>query len=316
MKKSRKSPSFPKNRKVPQIKKAPANLMRPQEAFFILDSFSANDIDRWQDNHKNLYEFYWNEYSYYAHFRTQKAEFLRNALLEKSNSLNFKDWYRCVDSAYLTKPLFATGSRVSLQGGRFNIGQVDSGKFPSFSALYLAENEETAFKEKFQIKNTNSFFDSSDFGLRKKSSFHFFRINGRLDNVIDIRSPENLKPFLKQIKKLTPPNELIEKARKLGLNPPDAIRTLKKLMATLSDQEWSTYPTAIDIPSNSQIFGLIAKTAGLHGVLYKSKFQSGSCLAIFPENFINSESMIELSDITDVTIPVTRVDKNNCALVL
>ena len=274
-----------------------------------MDRFSADDIDRWKQKYQSLYEFYWEEYSYYAHQRTKKAESLRSAILGVSNTYSFKDWYRCFDMRHSLKPLSAAGSRISALGGRFNIGQIEFGKFPSFAALYVAENRETAEREKFQIKKESSIFEAYDFGLVKKSSFGFARLHGEIELVIDITSEANLKPFLKQIKKLVPSDELIVKAKILGLNPPDSVRTMKKLKEALTEWDWSSNPAVLDIPSNSQIFGLIARAAGVHAILYKSKFFTGKCLAIFPENFAESASFVQLSDPMASEDVIARLDK-------
>lgn len=307
-----------KKNKAPFIKKgtrplikAPEGIKKADEVFFLLDKFSADDIDRWKQSYQKLYEFYWDEYSYYAHQRTRKAESLKNAILEVCQPYTFKDWYRCIDVRHMLKPLSAVGSKISLQGGRFNIGQIDFGKFPSFPALYIAENQETSEREKFQVKKDNSVFDAFDFGLVKKSSYGFVRMHGNIELVIDITNDINLKPFLKQIKKLVPSEEIIKKAQALGVNVPDSIRTMKKLKETLTEWEWSSNPVVLDIPSNSQIFGLIAKMAGAHGILYKSKFYTGKCLAIFPENFNASTSFVQTTDPMPTDQVIARLDKNS-----
>ena len=231
---------FIKRAKQTRIKVPKEIKRKADEVFFLLDKFNVDDIDRWKQQHQKLYEFYWEEYSYYAHQRTRKAEALKNSLLEVCKPFQFKDWYRCIDLKHVLTSLSSKGSRISLRGGRFNIGQIDMGAFPSFSALYLAENQETSVREKFQIKNESTIFESFDFGLTKKSSYGYVRVHGEIENVIDITNELSLKSFLKQIKRLVPTDEMIEKAKTLGLNPPDSIRTMKQLKKSLTEWDWSS----------------------------------------------------------------------------
>ncbi len=49
-----------------------------------------------------------------------------------------------------------------------------------------------------------------------------------------------------------------------------------------------------DVPFPSQIFGRIALDAGIEGILYSSSLTQKACVVIFPENFLNSPSSVEL----------------------
>jgi hypothetical protein len=107
---------------------------------------------------------------------------------------------------------------------------------------------------------------------------------------------------------MAPSDELLEKAESLGLNRPTAVRNLKQLKALLFAPDWAFFPTFLDIPHNSQIFGLFAKLAGVEGLVYPSKFTGRKCLAVFPEN-INGDSFVELKDrAPDGTITVLNKD--------
>lgn len=282
-------------------------LDRAQEAIFLLDSFNADDIERWKQRFKELFDFQWREYAHYAHIRAQKNESLRNSFLEVSTEFKFSKLFRAYALKY--NPLSAAGSRISAQGGRFNYGNIDAGKFPSFPALYLGENPETAFREKFQAKDENP-FSSAKNGLISQSSFGVASVSGEIASLVDITLDDNLKPFLKQIKKLLPPEELSAEAKRLGLNPSDTIRTMSNLKKALLSPDWSLYPTLLDIPSNSQVFGLIAKLAGIQAIKYRSKFGTGYCIAVFPENFVDSTSYIEVTDIPGLS--PRRLDKDTC----
>lgn len=68
-------------------------------------------------------------------------------------------------------------------------------------------------------------------------------------------------------------------------------------------------PQQFDLPSNSQVFGRIAVAAGLHGIQYPSARQQGKrCLALFPQNWTDSGSVVEVADEAPSGARLTRVD--------
>jgi hypothetical protein len=68
-------------------------------------------------------------------------------------------------------------------------------------------------------------------------------------------------------------------------------------------------PQQFDLPSNSQIFGRIAAAAGLHGILYPSARQVAKrCLALFPQNWADSGSFVEVGDEAPQDARLTRID--------
>jgi hypothetical protein len=284
-------------RRVAALIKAPKTAKPAEAAFYILDKFSAHDIERWDKRYRDLYDYYWDEYSYYAQLRSRKAESLRESLLSCTTPYSFQNWCRVIDYQYSNTPLSAVGSKISARGGRFNFGLIDE-KFPSFASLYIGESEETAKYEKFQKAkaNNSSELSPTDFGLKTEASYIALRLEGKLEVVLDLTDDSNLKPFLKQIKKLSPPEDFDIRSQKLGLNLPNSIRSMKQLKDGLLDHSWSAQPMGLGIPSNSQIFGHIAKSAGIHGILYQSKFNTGKCLAVFPDNIDKSTSYVQIVD--------------------
>jgi hypothetical protein len=68
-------------------------------------------------------------------------------------------------------------------------------------------------------------------------------------------------------------------------------------------------PQQFDLPSNSQIFGRIAAAAGLHGILYRSARQVAKrFLALFPQNWADSGSFVEVGDEAPQDARLTRID--------
>ena len=120
-----------------------------------LDRFSESEIDEWKSEQETLFDFYWHEYSYYANERSKIFSKIRKSLHKGSKNFEFENWVRVVDLKYGDNPLSAAGSRFSTNGGRFNIGQIDTTKFPPFPCLYIAEDLDTAMAEKFQCAKLN-----------------------------------------------------------------------------------------------------------------------------------------------------------------
>jgi hypothetical protein len=68
-----------------------------------------------------------------------------------------------------------------------------------------------------------------------------------------------------------------------------------------------------DVPAGGQIFGGVAVDAGIEGILYESVLTDKECLAVFPTNFLNSSSYVELDDAAPSADVRTRIDSSNFA---
>ena len=107
-------------------------------------------------------------------------EELRDVVRSRATT-NFKfgEWVRVVKYRWSLEPLSACGSILGGGGGRFNIGDIDTTRFPPFPAVYLAENEETASCEVFGVKpKGESDLDRVDLSLIKRGSYTLIRIEG------------------------------------------------------------------------------------------------------------------------------------------
>ena len=90
------------------------------------------------------------------------------------------------------------------------------------------------------------------------------------------------------------------------LNP---IKKMSELSDALLDSYWRASIVRFDVPSNSQSFGNIVRAAKIEAIKYRSKYSSGYCLAIFPENLALG-SFLELSDKSAPNV-ITRLDSTN-----
>jgi RES domain-containing protein len=228
---------------------------------------------------------------------TQLLDALRSQTLP---SYAFESWSRIVDYRYSLDPLSNAGS-LKGDGGRFNIGaELSPGTFTPFPALYVAEDYETAFNERFgrAEKRKTRTLSAEELALRAPGSFTQVRLNGNIEQVIDVGDLDALKPFIDILRDFPVPRVVLQAARQLGLRQTSwLIRSASLLQRKLLDPNWRLVPVQFDLPANSQIFARLAVAAGLHGILYPSSKQSGKrCMALFTQNWSNSRSFVEISD--------------------
>ena len=150
-----------------------------------------------------------------------------------------------VDYRYSLTPLSAAGSLAN-EGGRFNIGRrLSPGSFRPFSALYIAEDYDTAHHERFgqPLKPTRSSLTDNDLALRRPSSFTQVRLRGQLANVLDIGDLDVLKPLVGVIRNFSLPREVSTLVRQLGLkHAPWLIRSPITLQRQLLNANWRVLP--------------------------------------------------------------------------
>ena len=185
-------------------------------------------------------------------------------------SYAFKHWSRIVDYRYSLDPLSTIGS-LKGDGGRFNIGaELSPGTFTPFPALYVAEDYETAFGERFGRvdKRRARTLSTHEFALRVPASFTQVRLNGNIEQVIDVGDLDSLKPFIDILRTFPVPRVVLQTARQLGLRQTSwLIRSASLLQRKLLHPNWRLVPAQFDLPANSQIFARLAVAAGLHGNL-------------------------------------------------
>ena len=126
----------------------------------------------------------------------------------------------------------------------------------------------------------------------------FFQISGHIYSALDITKKGSLDKFVKTIKQIKLSKHLQNRAEKLALKKRYSVQSITKLKNCIYDVNWRNFPNIYNIPSLPQIFGQLAKNAGIESIVYKStkKSKAGLCMAVFPENFQNSDSYIKLED--------------------
>jgi hypothetical protein len=280
----------------------------------VLDSGRISDILRSKTLFEELVEFHWNYYCELAFQRNQIREQLKSSLREKTRPFEFAKWQRTVRYKYSLAPLSTKGSLID-PGGRFNIGELDRARYPVFPALYIASDKGTALAEVLGRDENTGSLTPEELALAKPDSITAVSLSGKLESVLDIRERNNLAGFVNLVKDFRLSRALVQKARKLGF-PLLLIKTTTELGDALEQRNWRNWPMIFDVPTASQIFGGLVMNAGIEGISYNSAITQKQCIAIFPQNFHNSSSFVELDDEVPNADVQRRIDSSNFGKVM
>lgn len=286
-----------------------------QSTKVLLDKFSTLDMAAWQRREEDFQAFHIGLFYYLEGKRALHHKILCEVLNDsKPVSIKVDDWCRTVDYQYSLAPLSSIGSMK--MGGRFNIGgDIDPQSFPPFPALYIAEDYEAAYAEKFgttvhpEVANG---LTGHELALRKPASFSSVKLRLDINNVFDLTRAVNLKHFVQLISSYKMPANLVTIAKRLGIKPPYLVKDVAQLRKVLLDKRWKHHPTQLEIPANSQVFGRLLRDSGFQGVLYPSTKATGkNCIALFTENISGSDSFVELMDTPPAGVKCTKLCSDN-----
>ncbi len=252
-----------------------------------------------------------------ACWRRQIAEHwheIQPAMVTAAVPFEFKRWQRIVQYRYSDAPLSCAGSVLSFAGGRFNHGGFDPINFPPFPALYLAEDQDTAWLERHGIARTggDGGLSAEELLVRKRESVAYVSVSGVLDRVVDLRQPDRLDELITVVSRFEIPPDLIPRARDAFGTAPEFPNTRELLLERLLDKEWRGGPIVMGAPAGSQSFGHSVVTAGITGIVYPSTRANDGrcCLAAFPINFASNDSWIALDDPAPVGATHVRLDRD------
>ncbi len=230
-------------------------------------------------------------------------------------SIQFSHWMRLVSYQYSLAPLSAAGS-LTTYGGRFNIGMdVDKAMRPPWPALYIAENLETAFREKLQIERGESVdgLTPEELALESTVSFSALFVDGKIERVFDIGDSKALEPLCKVLRKIKLPTEVRTILRRLGL-PQTAVHMLRmpsRLQDEVLRKSWRGAPVQFGVPAPSQILAGLIYDGGYEAIRYPSTKSGASCVAVFPANLASANTYIELSDPPPAGVAFPRLDMDS-----
>lgn len=284
---------------------------KPPTIEYLMEQGSLGDIERFKKITIQILKYQWAYYAELAHQRNQIHDELKKVLIQSSENFRFEKWQRAVKWKYGLHPLSTAGS-LAFIGGRFNAGIDINSTIPSFAALYLAVDKDTALQETLgQTEVKGSKLSARELALLNPQSEVIVSVSGELEKVIDIRTAAKLNAFVELTKGFKLSVALEKFAKRLGLQKPTIVRHSQELLDTLLREEWRTLPTVGDVPANSQIFGQLIYQAGIEGILYPSRLTGKDCLAIFPNNFAVTSSYITLDDEPPHSDVPRRIDSTN-----
>lgn len=279
-----------------------------------LDRFSAANVAQWEVVSASFEELCAHIYYGIEPFRRVCRGQLLDALRKRpAEPVTFEDWYRLVTYKYCLMPLSAAGS-LTWVGGRFNAGQEIKDAIRPWPALYLAEDFETAFCERFGVKQSGAGgLTAQELALENGVSVTQVRLRGHVRSVFNAGDLQALAPFALLLSKARLPKEIPPLLKKLGLprRAVNLIKTPEALRECLAGS-WRTGPVQYGLPSPTQTFAELVREAGYEAILYPSTKGSGKCLAVFPDNLQSSETFVELCDEPPAEVRHRRLDLATC----
>lgn len=276
-----------------------------------LERFSEATLSRWTEVSQDL-----DELNAALFFGTQPEQRrLRPQLIgaiEKVEPicLDESNWVRFVTYQYSFSPLSAAGSLLAY-GGRFNAGaDLDLGTLDAWPCLYLAEDDETAFREKFQVASatlTNG-LRPEDLALARPESYAKVAVNVCLHRVFDMTTPESLGGLAGVLGRIKMPTRARELKKKLRI-PDGALKMVStgQMLYNTVFANWRTLPVQFGLPAPSHVVAELVRAAGYEAILFRSTKGGGRCVAVFPD-LIDSGSFIELANPAPSEVRHTRLD--------
>lgn len=300
-----KRPVIPAARSIPQ---APIGIRE-------LDRFSNASIDQWNAISSDLDELEANLYFALEPERRRLRPQLLGALqLQQSKPLLMQGWVRIVDYQYTNMPLSSAGSLTGF-GARFNAGMdLDPGTLKPWPALYLAEDYETAYREKFQIKSSQTIegLKPEELALQNGRSHSTVLLQGRIDRAFDMTVPRNLHAVANVLRKIKMPERAKGLKKKLRLKPTDLsmVQSGQSLYNAVLAHNWRVQPAQFGLPARSHVLAELVRAAGFEAILYMSTMGPGKCLAVFPDQ-LSGQAYVELVDKAPPEVRHTRLDDNS-----
>jgi hypothetical protein len=261
----------------------------------LVEYFSDQQLIGWRARAKDLqaYHYLW-FYELERQRATGQAALIEALQAVPGISVPLEGWGRAISYKYSHVPLSCKGS-LRWVGGRFNYGvDIDSARFAPFSALYLAEDFETALREKngLQRENTRAGFSAEELSLCTKEGFSWVAVQGSVNNVFDLTKATNLNGFFEIIGTFRLSRNVRSLEERLKVIQIRLVDSPEQLHQTFMLEGWREYPNMWSTPANSQIFGHMVRDAGFEGILYASTITGQENLALFPRQFQNSTSIV------------------------
>jgi hypothetical protein len=284
----------------------------PPRGILELDRFSTDDLERWGSVSKDL-----DELNDVMHFnleperRRHRGELLAALRAIEPVSQDLQGWVRMVSYKYSLSPLSAAGSLTEV-GGRFNAGMdLDPSAIQPWPALYVAQDQETAYREKYQLAKGTTIdgLTPEELSLHEGSSYSAVLLKGQLSRTFDITRHENLQALVDVFKKIKFPEraKALKKRLKIPENGLTMVKSSKQLYDVTVAQNWRILPVQFGLPAPSHVLAEMIRAAGFEAIIYPSSKGGRNCAAIFPDALAPG-SFVELLDASPPGIIHARLD--------
>lgn len=296
----------------PPIPHRESTLPQAPHGILELDRFSEASLERWNSVSRDLDEleavlFFGLE----PERRRLRPEIIAAIRHAPDAVLELQRWVRLVTYQYSLEPLSCAGSLLNV-GGRFNAGiELDPNTMDPWPALYLAQDHETAFREKFQLAQDGKVdgLTAQELALEHGVSHASLFVAGRLSRVFDMTSHRSLDALAQVLRKIDMPMHAKKLGKRLGI-PAGQIamaRTARQIHDAVLKDNWRMQPVQFGLPAKGHVLAELVRAAGFEGILYKSTKGPGNCLAVFPD-LLAAGSFIELVDSTPPGVAHSRLD--------
>lgn len=302
-----------RNRRLPPRRPSPSHGGRP--GLLELDRFTEASVEKWNSVSRDLDEL--NDVLYFGlepEWRRLRSELIEALQGIPLTTLELPQWVRFVTYQFSTNPLSCAGSLQDI-GGRFNAGvELEAKTLSPWPALYLAQDYETGFREKFQLPSEAlvAGLTPQDLALSQGVSHSVVSVTGRLSRVFDMTEPKSLIPIAKVFGKIKLPVRARQLMKKLGIpiNNNTMIKNGKQLHDLVFKHNWRALPIQFGLPAQSQTIAELVQAAGFEAILYKSSKGPGLCLAVFPD-LLDEASFVELMDTPPPAVMHKRLDSES-----
>jgi RES domain-containing protein len=277
-----------------------------------LERFSDENLARWNALSKDLDQLHAALYFGVLPERRRVREELLDALRSTPLlDMPLQRWTRVITFQYSDEPLSAAGS-LHGYGGRFNPGtDLDPDTLNPWPALYVAEDPETALREKFQMAANDKVegLSRDELALTSATSYASVTLSGHLHRVFDLTTPSHLTAVAKVLARIKMPAIVRQIQRRLGIAHRDMrmVTTARQLYAAVLTNNWRQKPVQFGLPASSHILAELIRAADVEAILYRSTKAPGRCLAVFPDQ-LTSDSFIELADTAPSGVQHRRLD--------
>jgi hypothetical protein len=282
----------------------------------LLDTFTEEDIEYWSERSEDAQRYSDRVYFDLERQRAQHHDALCEALRDAGGiDVEIRNWARVCDYRWSLTPLSTTGSLKGI-GGRFNIGSdLDRARGQAFPALYIAQDVDTSYLEYFggPPEKQSGGLTLQEFALRRSNSFTTFALQGRVENVLDLRTPKPLARFAKIVANFELSPDTRRFARSIGVPVRSIMRSAGEIHTRIlmAPKTWRSEPQLFGIPAPNQIFSRFILDAGYEGVIYPSQQGGHACIAVYPDNIQGSSISVVGGTPEGATHLVTSKD-NRC----